>query len=187
MRAWPEYRNCGDVVSHLAFCNYLREFFGPEYSSRTAPLREFLKKGADFAHYSDGSDLAKKAQAARAWLLDCTLQHCILEVPDWEAAAYPWSSGRPFELFLDASDISWCAALVQRDKPAGTPRLIAFVCKSFSDEATRWSAFEREYFCYREGYAAVEKWVMGFTVFCYFDHKNIARAESVLASRRAAK
>ena len=31
LRNWPDYKSCGDVVSHLAFANYLREFYGPEF------------------------------------------------------------------------------------------------------------------------------------------------------------
>ena len=101
----------------------------------------------------------------------------MLVNPAFEAAARPWVSGRPFEAFLDASDESWCVVLCQRLVPGGVPRIIAFVCKSFTDEATRWSAFEREFFCFKEGYAAVAKWVTGFKLFMYFDHKNIEKAE----------
>ena len=46
----------------------------------------------------------------------------------------------------------------------GAPRPIAMVAKSFSDEAARWSAFEREYYAFKEGFAAIAKWVHGFTV-----------------------
>ena len=71
--------------------------------------------------------------------------------------------------------------------PGGTSKIIAFICKTFSDEATRWSAFEREFYCFKEGHAAIERYVAGFKVFMYFDHKNIERAEVVLKSRRASK
>ena len=64
LRAWPEYRNCADIVSHLAFCNYLREFYGPDYAEKTIPLKTYLKKGADFSLYANDSN----AQAAREWL-----------------------------------------------------------------------------------------------------------------------
>ena len=64
LREWPEYRSCADIVSHVAFCNYLREFYGPDYVPMTSPLKKYLKKGADFSPYA--SD--KEAQAARQWL-----------------------------------------------------------------------------------------------------------------------
>ena len=40
LRTWPAYRGCADIVSHLAFCNYLREFYGPDYTERTIPLKK---------------------------------------------------------------------------------------------------------------------------------------------------
>ena len=183
LKAWPEYTSVADINSHLAFANYLREYLGPDYSERAKPLRAYQKKGANFADFAED----KVAQEARLWLKSIILENCVLVLPDFVAASRPWHSGRPFEAFLDASDESWCVALCQRSEPAGCPRIIAFICKSFTDEATRWSAFEREYYCFKEGYAAISKYVTGFTLFMYFDHKNIERAESVLTSRRASK
>ena len=183
LKAWPEYTSVADINSHLAFANYLREYLGPDYSERVKPLRAYQKKGANFADFAED----KVAQEARLWLKSIILENCVLVLPDFVAASRPWHSGRPFEAFLDASDESWCVALCQRSEPAGCPRIIAFICKSFTDEATRWSAFEREYYCFKEGYAAISKYVTGFTLFMYFDHKNIERAESVLTSRRASK
>jgi len=59
--------------------------------------------------------------------------------------------------------------------------------KNFVDGATRWSAFEREFYFFKEGSHAVAKYVNGFTLFTLFDHENIERAESVRESRRASK
>ena len=42
LRSWPAYRGCADIVSHLAFCNYLREYYGPDYSEKTLPLKKYL-------------------------------------------------------------------------------------------------------------------------------------------------
>ena len=92
----------------------------------------------------------------------------VMHAPDWSAAARPWESGTPFILFINASDEAWCVVLVQRDHAGGTPRIIAMVSKSFVDEATRWSAFEREYFAFKEGYAQINKYVHGFKLFMYF-------------------
>ena len=93
----------------------------------------------------------------------------------------------PFEAYIDASDLAWCVVLCQRPEAQSAPQLIGVVSRGFSDEATRWSAFEREYYAFKEGYEAIRKWVEGFTLFMFFDHKNIERAESVLTSRRASK
>ena len=83
--------------------------------------------------------------------------------------------------------VAWSAVLCQRAEPGGCPRPIGLVNKSFSDEATRWTTFEREFYAWREGYESVRKWIDGFRVFTYFDHRNIERAESVLKIRRASK
>ena len=89
----------------------------------------------------------------------------MLAVPDFHAASRPWVTGRPCEVYIDASDLAWCVVLCQRSVPGGTPKIIGIVTKSFSDEATRWNAFEREYFAFKEGYDVIRKWVEGFKVF----------------------
>ena len=99
-------------------------------------------------------------------MIDQTLD-TVLIVPNWDNAAQPWKSGCPFEAYLDASDECWAVCLTQRAKPGGTPQVIAMVAKGFHDEATRWSAFEREYFCFKEGYEAIHKWVAGFPLWAY--------------------
>lgn len=121
------------------------------------------------------------------WLINAVLEMCVLMVSDWKAAARRWVIGRPFELYLDALDLSWCTALCQRMEMSGTPKPIAFAGLLFSDEATRWSAFKREYFCLKDGHDAVKTWIAGFMVFMLFDHKKIEPAESVLESRRASE
>ena len=130
LKAWPEYREKEDIASHLAFCNYLREFFGPDYNDQTKPFWLYLKKGADF---KGGWPTDEVAHAARAWLINATLTNCIL------AVSRPWQSGRPSEVYSDASDEGWCVCLCQRGRPG------AFVCKSFVEEAARGFSFEREY------------------------------------------
>ena len=74
----------------------------------------------------------------------------MLTVPGWKAAARPWDSGRPLEIYIDASDTAWCAVLCQRTKAGGTPRPFALVARAFDDAATRWYTFEREFFGFRE-------------------------------------
>lgn len=88
-------------------------------------------------------------------------------------------------MYIDASDECWCAALTHRDVAGRTLWGIRIVATGFSDEATRWCAFERECYAVKEGYVAVPKRITGFTVVMCFDHKNIERAESALAFPRA--
>ncbi|CAK0890458.1 unnamed protein product, partial [Prorocentrum cordatum] len=131
------------------------------------------KAGADFTGYAADAE----AQASRTWLIETLIEQVVSAMPD----------GRPFELYLDASDVARAAVLRQRDSPGGAPRVIGAVARSFEDVATRWSAFEREFFAWKEGVAAASKWTEGSVVFTFFDHENIERAESVLRNRRATK
>ena len=169
LQAWPPYEKCADIVSHVAFCQYLREFYGPEFPIRTKCLRKYSKKGADFAQYAEDVE----AQGARDWLTTKTINEVVLSSPDWAAAAAPWDSGRPFEPFYDASDEQWCAWLTQRGEPDGCPRPIGLIARTFDDVATRWSAFEREFFALREGTNAIRKWTQGFRLFARFDHLSL--------------
>jgi hypothetical protein len=128
----PQYTSCADIETPLASSNYSREFFGPDFSTAIKPFRQHCKKGAEFARYADDED----AHRARQWLVSNTVAKVILVSPDWEAAAHPWISGRPFEAYLDASDEAWCIALCQRESPRGTPRPIATVREGFLEPAT---------------------------------------------------
>ena len=90
-------------------------------------------------------------------MIEQTIDKVVLVHPDFEAASRPWQSGRPFEVYIDASDLAWCVVLCQRLIVGGTPKIIGFVSRTFTDEATRWSAFEREFFAWKDGIAAVAK------------------------------
>eukprot|EP00969_Alexandrium_andersonii_P279445 12352026-Alexandrium_andersonii.AAC.1 len=105
------------------------------------------------------------------------IEKVVLTTPDWAAAARPWESGRPFEMYVDASDEAWCVVLCQRAVPDSTPRPIGMVARSFEEAATWWYTFEREFAAFKEGYAAIHKWVDGFEVYTFSDHENVARAE----------
>ena len=70
---------------------------------------------------------------------------------DYEAAANPAASGRPLEMFIDASDYGWSATLTQRPTPHAAPKVISIVAKGFTDVQQRWSAMERELFALWQG------------------------------------
>ena len=70
---------------------------------------------------------------------------------DYEAAANPEASGRPLELFIDASDYGWAAVLTQRLKPHEAPKIISMITKSFNDTQLAWSAMERELYALWQG------------------------------------
>lgn len=110
----------------------------PDLPELIAPLRKYLKKGARFEDYWEDA----AAQAARKRLITAVLKNCTIVTPDYEAAAKPFESGRPFEYFTDASDYGWRMVLTQRQTRSGTPQIVAVVVRSFTTTQLKWSTFE---------------------------------------------
>ena len=111
----------------------------------------------------------------------------VLRQPDYVAASKPWATGRPFEIFVDASDYGWCAVLCQRPKPHAAPMIIGMISKAFSDTQLRWSAMERELYGLWQEVVGFERLIRGFKVYVYMDHKNNLYSEALLDNRRVAK
>ena len=136
---WPEPRESHDLVSFLAFVNYLREYMNPiwvKYEAVFAPLRKKEAK-KDFAKaWADGG----KAMVGGA---TCTYKEAfertrqllhagaVLKHIDYVAAMVPDQSGRPLEIFIDASDYGVCATLCQRPAPHRAPMIVAMFTKAF--------------------------------------------------------
>ena len=85
----------------------------------------------------------------------------IITHMDHAAAAHPELSGRPLELFIDASDFGWAAVLCQRETPHGAPKIIAIGARGFSEVQLRWSATERELYAIWQGLVGLERLVKG--------------------------
>ena len=107
--------------------------------------------------------------------------------PDYAAAQDPAKSGRPLEVFIDASDFGWAAVLCQRLKPRGAPKIISVISKAFDPTQLRWSAMERELYALWQGVTGHEKYLRGLLSYVCIDHKNNLLAESMLDNRRLAK
>jgi len=140
---WPFPQTESDVVSFLAFVNYLRKWMHPDWLLHETTLRPFRKKGVKFREEWNGP---KHEEYKAAWVAirDNLNKNAILYHPNFEAASRPEESGCPFEIFVDASDYGWAAVLTQREVPHGPPRIIDIIAKGFSDVQLRWSAMERE-------------------------------------------
>ena len=106
---------------------------------------------------------------------------------DYDAAASPEESGRPYEMFIDASDYGWCACLCQRPEPGKAPNIVSIIAKGFTDVQQRWSAMERELYALWQGVVGHERMSRGFKVFCYIDHKNNVFSDAQLDNRRRSK
>ena len=92
-------------------------------------MKPYRKKGAKWEDYLQD----KKAQDAADKLRNAVATHTPLVNPDYEAARNYVATGRPFELYVDASDYGYAAVLCQRADVHGTPRPIAVLSKSFDE------------------------------------------------------
>ena len=144
MRKWPLPTQIDDLISFLALANFIKEFI-PDYHAYTQHLRPYVKKGARIA------DFQKDTIAHQAFydLRESIVEDAAIYAPDFLAAADP-ESGRPFELWIDASEYAWACVLAQREVAGGCPRPLAMYGRSFSSTEANWSAWERELYAYRE-------------------------------------
>ena len=183
---WPEPTQASDLVSFLAFVNYLREFMDPEWLKDEQVLACFRKKEAkrDFEKVwkSDPKYFEAFKRIRTRLGKDVVLHHI-----DFAAAENPDESGRPLELFIDASDYGWCATLCQRQTPHGAPKIISCVAKGFDETQLKWSAMERELYALWKGVLAHDKYLRGFFVYAYTDHKNSLFSNALLENRRIGK
>jgi len=180
---WPVPTSDQALSSFLCFVNYLREYMDPEWIKHEATLSPFRKKGTDFGTFQKDAKYEFAFREIRKMLSKAA----ILHHPDYVAASVPWESGRPFEIFVDASDYGWCAALCQRPTPHKAPKIIGMIAKAFSDTQLRWSAMERELYALWQGVVGFERLIRGFKVYVYMDHKNNLYTEALLDNRRVAK
>ena len=181
LRRWPEPKSLEDLVSFRAFVNFVREYI-PGLHTHERALRPYAKKGARFSDYQKD----KAAQDAFQALKNGIYEDAALHSADYSAAADP-GSGRPLELYVDASDLAWGCTLAQRQEVGGAPRPIAVYSRSFTETEAAWSTFERELYAIREALAATDHLSKGFQVVVYTDHKNNLFTSSLLSNRRINK
>ena len=193
---WPIPTSTEAVNSFLCFVNYLREHMCPDWVDWERVLRPFRKKNAEFSalwpkkvKVKVGNTPVREVMPEEAFkeIRKMLSRDLILIHVDFEAAANPHKSGRPLEMFIDASDYGWCGCLVQRLTPQGAPKLISIICKAFDDTQLRWSAMERELYALWRGVVEHERLIKGFKVYCYIDHKNNIFSEAQLDNRRRSK
>ena len=117
---WLEEKELADVNSLFHFANYLREFI-PGFTDIVQPLKQYRAKGAKWDDYKNDLDAVAASKALRA----AVATHAPLVNPDFAAAVDYIRTGRPFMIFVDASDYGYAATLCQAEKTHGTPRPIA--------------------------------------------------------------
>jgi len=183
LEEWPEPVDAAAVNSFLCFVNYLREYMAPDWIQWELVLRPFRKKGSDFGlWHKDPKYLEAFLNIRSALCRDVVIRHV-----DYVAASKPEESGRPFEMFVDASDYGWAATLCQRPEPMRAPKIVSIVAKGFSDVQQRWSAMERELYALWQGVVGHERMIRGFKCYCCIDHKNNIFTDAQLDNRRRSK
>ena len=126
LRNWPEPVDQAAVNSFLCFVNYLREYLPPTWVEKELVLRPFRKKGCEFRKLWNGDPKYKEAFfAIRGMMAENVVVHHV----DHVAASRPHESGRPLEMFIDASDYGWAAVLCQRPEPGKAPQSISVIAK----------------------------------------------------------
>ena len=82
-------------------------------------LRHLRKEGVEFAKIWNSD---KKYEDAFLKVRARLSERTVLSHIDYEAAAKPAASRRPFELCIGAPDYGWSPTLTQRPGPYGAPR-----------------------------------------------------------------
>ena len=111
----------------------------PKWVNWELVLRPFKKKDCDFR-----ATWHEKCEEAFVKIRTALGRDVVLNRMDHWVAAHPELSGRPLEMFIDASDYAWSATLTQRPAPHKAPKIIAVITKTFLEVQLRWSAMERE-------------------------------------------
>ena len=164
---WPEERSIEDLVSMFHFANYLREFI-PDFHRITAPLKPFRAKGAKWETYLQDKVAQKATQELRMSVANKT----PLVNPDFKAVSNYITTGRPFLLFVDASDFGYSGVLTQAQVIHGTPRPIAVLSESFDETQQRWMPMEREVHELYEAAIWSQRYAKSLRIFLLTDHKN---------------
>ena len=110
LKDYPPPRSKAGLREFLGVIGWLRPFLGPRLAHEAHGLRTGLKKEAP----EEFAQLTPKQAASFEKLKRLAAEYMALSVPDYQAADDP-TSGRPFEIYLDASGYGIGAVLCQVD------------------------------------------------------------------------
>ena len=111
----PAPANQGELKSFLGLCTFMSRFI-PNYSDKTAPLRELIKKNVQFK-WGESQENAFKVLKTE---LSCN-----------SVVSY-FNPDKPCSLWVDASNFAIGGILLQPDKD-GHPRPISYVSRSLTE------------------------------------------------------
>ena len=112
VRKWPRPKTVKDIQKFLGFCNFYCCFV-KNYSELARPLFDLTKKGEPFIW-------TERQDTAFTGLQDALTSSPVLLLPDY---------GRPFTLFIDASDYA-TSTILEQDDALGRSLLVAYYSKS---------------------------------------------------------
>jgi len=123
VKDWPVPTNLKQLRSFLGLTNYFRKFI-QGYSSLTAPLTSFMKKGVDFQSTWNDTHTGIIEQ-----LREALTTAPVLTLPDFS---------QPFEVVSDASLLGTGAVLMQNDK------VIAYTSSKYIPAELNYTTGEQE-------------------------------------------
>ena len=143
-----------ELRSFLGAIGFLQRFI-PDFAELTAPLTDLLKKNV---HYNWTEERESAFQLVKSYLSSSTL----LNPPRGEG---------PFVILADASERGVGAALLQMQE--GTPVILEFAAKKFSDVQSRWDTRDREGFAIKWSVQQFAPYVRTGKTFLLTDHESL--------------
>ena len=165
---WPAPRTKGQLREFFGSINWVRPFLGTAFAKAGYHMRQLLKKQVP----DDYGDLSPQQQESFEQLKKLAGEYTLLTVPDYEAAKNWEKTGRPFEVFLDASLYGIGAMLAQVDPELHKHRPVAFLSRSLTPTQQAWPAWVRELWGMKEAAMEFASICGGYYTVLWTDHKN---------------
>ncbi|CAD7974212.1 unnamed protein product, partial [Amoebophrya sp. A120] len=180
LKQWPELESKDDLVSFLAFVNYLREFI-PDYQRHRGPLAPYTKKhGKSFTQYQHDNE----AQHAVKALKNSIAVDVPLRSIDFKAARDWRNTGRPVVILCDASRFGRSYTIAQAERSGGPLRPCVVKGVSFNETEQAWSVLEQELSAVKLFVEDGFRYVEGLESFLMFDHENLGRLDDLVGNQR---
>ena len=179
LAAWPTPKTKGDIVSFLAFCNYVREFYADQivFQKHRAILQDFCSGGVRGKPKFPMTDFDAKATESFNYLktkLDTEV--CIRKL-DYNAARNWRQTGRPAVVCCDASYDGRSFVIGQAERAGGPIRPVMIRSKSFGKTERNWTVLEIELASIQLFLDSGIQMIQGLEAFLFFDHKNMGTVE----------
>ena len=143
-----------ELRTFLGAIGFMQRFI-PDFAQLTAPLTDLLKKNV---HYEWTEERERSFQLVKSYLSASTLLN-------------PPRGDGPFVILTDASSRGVGAALLQMQE--GTPVILEFSAKKFSDVQSRWDTRDREGFAIKWSVQQFAPYVRTGQTYLLTDHESL--------------